>query len=367
MDGGPGVRRALRQAAMRLGSQSVRSGVAAGARLRVPAGPQTAPLPDGPRGRGRRAGRRSWPRTPRRSATRRVQPRQGSRRVRGAASEDGCGSSTGEAMGSRMRDVTLNRTSLQQQCCTSRATRIRDGGVAGAARWSIGFPRDRRPARMLGNPGRLRRTGESSEMRWIDPSSCGIRSAGLTSRERRGGPQAAHHEQPAAAGGLGGGRGDAPTAGASAHRRFFGGAFEDQRVGDARECRANHRGQPEQPQLLNRPAPDEERRGRAACRVHRRVRHRNADQMDQREREADGESCKPHRGALVRGVEDDQQEHERHHDFGDQPRRQRIAAGRVRAVAIGRKPSGQAEVRLATRDEVQHAGAETPPTTCATM
>ena len=46
------------------------------------------------------------------------------------------------------------------------------------------------------------------------------------------------------------------------------------------------------------------------------------------------------------------------HDFGDQSCPERISARRVRAVTIGRKPSGQAEVRLATGDEIQHAGAE---------
>ena len=40
------------------------------------------------------------------------------------------------------------------------------------------------------------------------------------------------------------------------------------------------------------------------------------------------------------------------------PAAERIAAGRVRAIAVGGEASGQAEIRAAARDEVQHACAD---------
>ena len=69
-----------------------------------------------------------------------------------------------------------------------------------------------------------------------------------------------------------------------------------------------------------------------------------------RPREAD-------RGAPVRRAEDDDQEHERHDDLGDQGGGQRVAAGRMLAVAVGREAAGEVESRLAAGDEIQHAGA----------
>ena len=64
---------------------------------------------------------------------------------------------------------------------------------------------------------------------------------------------------------------------------------------------ADDRRDPEQPELLERPAADEQRRTGAARRVHRRVGHRNADQVDQRERETDREAGEARR-ALARCV-----------------------------------------------------------------
>ena len=67
--------------------------------------------------------------------------------------------------------------------------------------------------------------------------------------------------------------------------------FENRLVYEARDCGADHRSQPEQPELLKGPASDEQRGCSAARRIDRGVRHRDADQMDQREGEADGEAC----------------------------------------------------------------------------
>ena len=55
--------------------------------------------------------------------------------------------------------------------------------------------------------------------------------------------------------------------------------------------------------------------------------------------------AKPRRRALVGRAEDDDQEHEGHHDLGDQRRRQRVAARRVLAVAVGGEAAGQVEAR----------------------
>ena len=48
--------------------------------------------------------------------------------------------------------------------------------------------------------------------------------------------------------------------------------------------------------------------------------------MDQCEAEADGEACESYWSAFVGGAENDDQEHERHHDFAHEPRRKRILA-----------------------------------------
>ena len=52
---------------------------------------------------------------------------------------------------------------------------------------------------------------------------------------------------------------------------------------------ADDRRHPEQPQLRERPAADEDRHAGAARRVHRGVGHRDADQVDQRQAQADGD------------------------------------------------------------------------------
>src|SRR5207245_936682 len=83
---------------------------------------------------------------------------------------------------------------------------------------------------------------------------------------------------------------------------------------------------------------------------------------DQLQREADGDGREALRRARVGRAEDDHQEHERHHRFGDERRAERIAPGRVRAVAVGGEAARQIEARLAAGDEVQqcrcHDGAE---------
>ncbi len=56
-------------------------------------------------------------------------------------------------------------------------------------------------------------------------------------------------------------------------------------VGEARQDASHDRCNPEKPGLRECPTADENRLTRASCRIHRGVRDRNADQVDQREPE----------------------------------------------------------------------------------
>jgi len=62
---------------------------------------------------------------------------------------------------------------------------------------------------------------------------------------------------------------------------------------------ADDRGDPKQPQLLDGPAADEQGDPGAASRVDGRVGDRDADQMDQREAQADGDGRQPLGRAFV--------------------------------------------------------------------
>ena len=86
----------------------------------------------------------------------------------------------------------------------------------------------------------------------------------------------------------------------------------------ARHDGINHTGQrcandgcePEEPELLNGPAANEERGTRAACRVHRKVGDRNADQVNQGQPEADRDGRESLWCTLVGGTQDDHQKEE---------------------------------------------------------
>jgi hypothetical protein len=80
---------------------------------------------------------------------------------------------------------------------------------------------------------------------------------------------------------------------ASRHGRLFSRAFQYGLVDEARDRCAEERRQPEEPELLQRPAAHENRRSGAARRIHRRVRHWNADQMNQRKRKTDRKPAVP--------------------------------------------------------------------------
>src|SRR5262249_16475300 len=83
-------------------------------------------------------------------------------------------------------------------------------------------------------------------------------------------------------------------------------ATNDQRIDPAAQKPAHERRDPEQPELLERPASHEEGRPRAARRVHRGIGDGDADEMDERKGEPDrGGSEALGRAAVRRAQHDD--------------------------------------------------------------
>ena len=63
--------------------------------------------------------------------------------------------------------------------------------------------------------------------------------------------------------------------------------------------------------------------------------------MDEGEAEADGDGGEALGGALVGGAEDDEQEEAGEDDLVDEAGEQRVAAGRMLAVAVGGEAAGE--------------------------
>src|ERR1043166_4723915 len=103
----------------------------------------------------------------------------------------------------------------------------------------------------------------------------------------------------------------------------------------ARQNRADYGGDPEQPELRDGPAAREYGRAGRARRVDRSVRHRDRDQVNQRQAEADGDGREALRGARVCRAEDDDRDEEGNHDFGNKTGREGIAARRGFGEAVG--------------------------------
>src|SRR5439155_25245709 len=82
------------------------------------------------------------------------------------------------------------------------------------------------------------------------------------------------------------------------------------------------------------------------------------DEVDEREAEADRDAGEADGRALRRRPENHEEEEERQHDLGDGAWKERILTGRVRPVAVRRKPGAEREVGLARRDRVQRGGAD---------
>ena len=75
--------------------------------------------------------------------------------------------------------------------------------------------------------------------------------------------------------------------------------------------------------------------------------------MDQCQTQANGNRCEPGRRPLVRGTQNDENEHHSHHDLGNQCGLQCVTTGRVSAVAILSKTAGNVKAGLASGDKVK--------------
>ena len=131
---------------------------------------------------------------------------------------------------------------------------------------------------------------------------------------------------------------------------------EECRGDEAAYDRADDWGNPEEPELTERPAAGEDRGAGAAGGVDRGVGDGDADEVDQREAEADGDGGKAYWGTLVGGTEDDQKEEGSEEHFDEEAGDQRVVFGGVFAVAIGGESAGEREGGVAAGDEVENRG-----------
>ncbi len=70
--------------------------------------------------------------------------------------------------------------------------------------------------------------------------------------------------------------------------RYGSAGFGDERIEDAGNNPADEGRHPKKPKLMNGPPTYKDRRSSAPRRIHGGVRHRNADEMNERQSEADG-------------------------------------------------------------------------------
>ena len=92
---------------------------------------------------------------------------------------------------------------------------------------------------------------------------------------------------------------------AAGYRRLVDVTLQERAMEESGDEGADDGRDPEEPELVDRPATDEERGRGATRRIHRGVGDRNADEMDERERETDREAGEADRGTLVGGAEND--------------------------------------------------------------
>lgn len=137
--------------------------------------------------------------------------------------------------------------------------------------------------------------------------------------------------------------------------------------GDALVCNtANHatenRGDPEEPKLLDGSAANEHGHSGRAGRVHGGVGHRDRDEVDEREAEADGDRGKACRSAAVGSAHDHEQEDGREHGFNQECAAHAggLAAEGVHAVgervgpAVGGKCADACVGEVGLCDAVEH-------------
>ena len=119
---------------------------------------------------------------------------------------------------------------------------------------------------------------------------------------------------------------------------------------------ADYRRYPEQPKLCQRPSSNKDSRPSTPCGVHREIRNRDSDQMNQRQSQSDCDGRKAGWCAPVRGSHNDKQEEEGQHHFRDKACHQGISSRRVRSVTVGRETPAHIETRLSAGDHLEDPG-----------
>jgi len=102
--------------------------------------------------------------------------------------------------------------------------------------------------------------------------------------------------------------------------RFHARTFEKSPIREACDRRTDQREDPEHPELLERPRTNEDCRPGAARGIHRRVRHGNADQVDEGECKPYRDTSKTYWSSVMRGSQNHDEEHERHHELAHRAR-----------------------------------------------
>lgn len=81
----------------------------------------------------------------------------------------------------------------------------------------------------------------------------------------------------------------------------------------------------------------------------------DANEMNQRQPEANRDRRKPLRRVAVRGAENNYQEEKGEHEFRNKARSKRIAAGRMQGVSVRSESTRGAESLFPAGDQVEHA------------
>src|SRR5271166_669995 len=127
-------------------------------------------------------------------------------------------------------------------------------------------------------------------------------------------------------------------------RRLTGRRFsplKQQRVDQTADKTPDQWCQPEHPQLAGCAVPIEEGDARGPGRIDRAVTDRDGHQVDERQRQTDGQRPKSVRGPVVGRAQYHDEEERRQQDFGDDHRCKRVMAWRMRAVPVrGHIPGG---------------------------
>jgi len=135
-------------------------------------------------------------------------------------------------------------------------------------------------------------------------------------------------------------------------RAFFA---TNELVNQRAKYRADDRRNPEDPQLGHGPIPDKHRDARASSRINRRVRDRNADEVNQGETQTNPDWGESLGSALIGRTQDDQEKHHGHHDFRHERCNQAVLARRMLAKAIRSEAGGQFKSGLSAGDEIEDA------------